>query len=126
MSKNLVLTAPITYSKNDEQEKVEEKEIEVAQINSPKNDQPRFPLDPYSFTPTGLVRRVYPGTHNGAIIKWSDPITGAVIFEWNEDKTYGPHYHVMLPSANGKHDGEHYFAGDLIPDPWKTIYFGGQ
>lgn len=48
-----------------------------------------------------------------------------VIFEWDEDFVNGSHYHVMLPGDNGKHNGTHYYAGDPVPEPWNTLFFGG-
>ena len=51
-------------------------------------------------------------------------MTNAVIFEWDEDYTYGPHYHCMLIEWDGAHDGTHYKAGTPVPEPWNTIYFG--
>ena len=47
------------------------------------------------------------------------------IFEWDEDIKYGSHYHVMLPGSKGKHDGKHYWPGEVVPEPWNSTYFGG-
>lgn len=78
-----------------------------------------------NFNPKGLVRIEHPGTKNGRIIEWRDPVVNAKIFEWDEDLMYGPHYHVMMIKWDGKHnEGNHYKAGMPIPEPWNTIYFG--
>ena len=90
-----------------------------------KKEQAYFPVDPFQFVPRGLVMRVYPGSKNGRIIKWMDPITKIPIFEWNEDFVNGAHYHALLPEWGGKHDGLHYLPGAPIPEPWNSIYFGG-
>ena len=81
-----------------------------------------FTVNPYDFKPNGLVMTEYAGTGNGKIIKWSDPTTHAAVFEWDEDLNYGPHYHILI---NGKHDGTHIPPGTEVPDPWKSLYFGG-
>ena len=69
-----------------------------------------------------------PGTYNGPIIKWYSPINKKfVFFEWDADYQYGPHYHVMWLEDYGKHNEEvHFHAGDPVPEPWNTIFFGGQ
>ena len=91
-----------------------------------KKRQEYFPDDPNLFMPIGLVRRDYPGTDNGSFIKWTLPLLKKeVIFEWDEDFVNGSHYHVMLPGDNGKHNGTHYYAGDPVPEPWNTLFFGG-
>ena len=70
----------------------------VAEVerNSEREQKAIFPADPYAFNPRGLVRIVYPGSYNGAIIKWVDPVTGNDVFEWNEDLLHGPHYHTKV------------------------------
>ena len=76
-----------------------------------------FPVNPYSFHPRGLERHVYQNIgegKNGGIIKWEIPGTGITVFEWNEDFTYGPHYHCLLPEWNNKHHNDHWKAGDII------------
>ena len=95
-------------------------EVEIAEV--PKRHQAYFPANPNDFAPRGLVRTDYPGTKNGRIIKWKNPM-GSVIFEWNEDLKYGSHYHAMLPAMNGRHDGIHYYPYTPVPEPWNTIYF---
>ena len=67
----------------------------------------------------------FPGTKNGRIIEWRDPISQAKIFEWNEDFKMGPHYHAMLIEWDGKHDKIHYTAGTIVPEPLQSTYFGG-
>ncbi len=82
----------------------------------------RFPADPSEFTPYGLELRLF-GT--GKIAKWIIPNTKIAIFEWNYQTGDNSHYHVMLPSMKNHHlEGHHYYAGDLIPEPWSSIFFG--
>ena len=110
--------------------KIEEKKEEIAiPIPAPQqNHQEYFPKSPYDFHPNGLVCiEIVPikTGRNGGIMHWRIPGTTAPIFEWDEDYRIGPHYHVMLPEWRGKHlEGGHYRAGDPIPEPWNTIYFG--
>lgn len=66
-----------------------------------------------------------PGSHNGRIIEWRDPVSNAKIFELDEDFRYGAHYHAMMVEWNGKHGGLHYLPGSPVPEPWNSIYFGG-
>ncbi len=85
-----------------------------------------FPVNPYSFNPRGLERHVYQNIgegKNGGIIKWEIPGTGITVFEWNEDFTYGPHYHCLLPEWNNKHHNDHWQAGEIVPEPWQSLYF---
>lgn len=84
-----------------------------------------FPANPYSFNPKGLVMSEYPGTKNGKIIEWRDPISNSRIFEWDEDLRHGAHYHAMLIEWDGNHMKTHYLPGSPVPEPWNTIYFGG-
>ena len=90
------------------------------ELNNKNNNQAYFPLDPYLFSPKGLVRREFPGTTNGRIFKWFDPATNTPIFEWDEDFQYGSHYHILV---NGEHVGDHRKAGEEIPEPWNSLYF---
>ena len=94
-------------------------------VDEPPKDQAYFTLNPYDFNPNLLIRIEYFGTKNGMVIKWFDPSTGSLIFEWNEDLKNGSHYHAMLPIDHGKHNGIHYLPGMEVPEPWNTIYFGG-
>ena len=77
-----------------------------------------FPADPNMFNPIGLVKVVRPGTKNGKLISWMDPITNVAVFRWDENISYpnGPHYHVVGQST-------HYYAGDLVPEPFASRYF---
>ena len=101
----------------------------VAEVerNSEREQKAIFPADPYAFNPRGLVRIVYPGSYNGAIIKWIDPVTGNDVFEWDEDLQHGPHYHTYLISLNGGETRQeiHHQIGEVVPEPWNTVYFGG-
>ena len=84
-----------------------------------------FPEDPNDFRPRGLYLKKYDGSTNGKIYLWVDPVTDIPIFEWNEDLAHEPHYHVMLLEWKGEHHGLHYWAGEPVPEPWSSIYFGG-
>ena len=89
-----------------------------------KRKQNYFPINPYDFKPKGLVMKEYPGTKNGRIIEWTDPVSGKNVFEWNEDFRQGSHYHALLIEWDNKHKGPHYYPGSPIPEPWNSIYFG--
>ena len=89
-----------------------------------KRKQNYFPINPYDFKPKGLVMKEYPGTKNGKIIQWIDPVSGKNVFEWNEDFRQGSHYHALLIEWDNKHKGTHYYPGSPIPEPWNSIYFG--
>ena len=86
-----------------------------------EKEQAYFTTNPMDFNPVGLTRTMYPGTKNGAIIKWCDPTNGATVFEWNEDLKHGSHYHVFMPNLNGLHDGTHYYPGQRVPEPWNSV-----
>ena len=78
-----------------------------------------FPENPDDFNPPGLTRRIF-NTRNGKIYKWFTTDNVAV-YEWDEDYTYGPHYHVIGPDGNTRipnDSGEtHFNPGDNIPSP---------
>ena len=76
-----------------------------------------FPADPNDFSPVGLIRVPRPGTKNGMIISWMDPLTNTEVFRWDENPNYsnGPHYHI--------HGTGHYYPGMIVPEPYATIYF---
>ena len=98
--------------------------IEGANTRERDHHQEYFPVNPYEFVPRGLVRKEYPGSYNGRIIKWVYPLQNTPIFEWNEDFENGAHYHVLKIEWAGKHDGTHYMPGTPVPEPWNSIYFG--
>ena len=104
--------------------KEDEKE-ELIETSPPSYKQAFFTANPYAFTPSGLIMLQIPGSYNGRIIKWLDPITRVAVFEWDEDWKYGPHYHVMKPEWDNDHMGIHYLPGTPVPEPWNTLYFGG-
>jgi len=79
-----------------------------------------FPENPNDFNPLGLKPDYYPGSDNGAIIKWSILGTKTAVFEWNEDFRKGPHYHIPV---DNQHEDPHYWPGDPVPDPYVSIYF---
>ncbi len=115
----------ITFNPPKVIEKEEQKQEQIY-AQPPSKNQAIFPKNPHQFRPLGLIKRELKGTYNGQIIMWCNPITNAPIFEWDEDLKNGSHYHIMLPVWEGKHcDGIHYKAGDVVPEPWNTIYFGG-
>ena len=98
--------------------------IESANTRERDHHQAYFPVNPYEFVPRGLVRKEYPGSYNGRIIKWVYPLQNTPIFEWNEDFENGAHYHVLKIEWAGKHDGTHYMPDTPVPEPWNSIYFG--
>ena len=90
--------------------------------NSKSGSKPskiQFPENPDDFNPEEL-RKIGPfGTKNGKIIKWLDENNKAV-YEWDEDLTYGSHYHVIgedgntrLPNSAGE---THFFPGDIFEE----------
>ena len=68
---------------------------------------------------------IYPGTKNGSIVKWKEPISEKAIFEWDEDIINGSHNHILDMGKSESHMGFHYWPGDPIPEPWNSLYFGG-
>ena len=76
-----------------------------------------FPSNPNDFNPIGLIKIPRAGTKNGAFISWMDPLTNAEVFRWDENPNYsnGPHYHIC---GTG-----HYYPGNIVPEPYATIYF---
>lgn len=112
-----------SYQASQSAQKAQEKESTTPVL--PNKQQAFFPVNPYDFHPNGLVMTEYPGTKNGRIIKWRDPISHAKIFEWDEDPRNGAHYHAMLIEWDGKHHGQHYLPGTPVPEPWNSVYFGG-
>ena len=87
-----------------------------------------FPANPLDFNPSGLIMKIYsPQGYgvNGGIIKWEIPGTKIAIFEWNEDRKNVSHYHAMNELWHNAHlDPTHYHAGDPVPEPWNTTFFG--
>ena len=99
--------------------------IKGSVIPSVPKKQAFFPANPYDFHPNGLVMYHHPGTKNGAIIEWRDPVSNIKVFEWDEDLKNSPHYHTLIIEFKGKHIGPHYNPGSPVPEPWNSIYFGG-
>ena len=88
----------------------------AASMPKTNNKDVYFPENPYDFAPKGLVFMGPYETFNGKIIKWN--YQGVIeIFEWDEDKKEGPHYHV------GGHDNTHYYAGDKVPELYASVFF---
>ena len=112
MSNNKVKTSTITGASTV-----------VKRLTQTKKQPIVFPINPYRFNPKGLTMEVYPGTDNGAIIKWKNSI-GVAKFEWNEDFENGAHYHI---TPNGSHKigiGKMHFKPlTKIPEPYRSIYF---
>lgn len=81
-----------------------------------------FPLNPLKFNPKGLEMKIYPGTKNGRIIKWMDPLTNEAIFEWDEDFNNGAHYHIQ-GVVDENNIRIHFKSGTTIPEPWQSLYF---
>ena len=86
-----------------------------------------FPESPNDFQPLGLVPIYREGTKNGSMIQWENPITNTPVFTWHENSNHdnGQHYHINdidkgLPSK----EHTHFYPGDLVPEPYASIYFG--
>jgi len=64
-----------------------------------------------------LIKKNYE-TKNGQIIEWFDS-TGKAVYEWDEDLSFGSHYHVIGPDGNTRMpnlNGEtHFKSGNIIP-----------
>ena len=75
-------------SQNDEKTAEEEESNEVP-ISPQYKKQAFFPADPYSFKPKGLIMTEYPGSYNGRIIEWRDPMRNVKVFEWDGVKGKG-------------------------------------
>ena len=77
-----------------------------------------FPVDPNAFNPLGLLKVPRPGTKNGRIISWMEPLTNIEVFRWDENlnKPNGPHYHIRGVE-------KHFYPGDTVLEPFATIYF---
>ena len=101
------------------QEKEEEKEKTFDIPDQPENSV-RFPADPNVFNPVGLVKVSRPGTKNGSFISWMDPASNVEVFRWDENPNYanGSHYHIYSEG--------HYYPGDVVPEPYASIYFPKQ
>ena len=84
--------------------------------------KPRFTANPYDFNPINCTRKVLPGTKNGSIILWT--FDGDLVFRWDQDLRWGSHYHTFI-SINSKQFqvGGHYYPGDLVPEPFASIFF---
>ena len=104
------------FARSISDQKDEEKTESIVIPRDP-NSTVVFPADPNSFNPVGLVKVHRPGTKNGVLISWMDPITNTEIFRWDENPNLpnGPHYHIY-----GK---GHYYPGMSVPEPYATIYF---
>ena len=115
----------ISRTKNKIKTKAKEKEAEKADVK-PKEQPVIFTVNPLDFKPIGLEMKVREGSNNGQIIQWMQPGSSTVIFEWDEDLQYGSHYHALLPEWNNSHLGPHYAPGTTVPEPWRSMYFGGN
>lgn len=107
----------VTYSDNIPQDDVDENTKDKYLPPKKPDNTVRFPADPNDFNPLGLVREYRPGSKNGCLIGWMDTFTNTEVFRWDENPNYsnGPHYHIM---GQG-----HYYAGDIVPEPYASIYF---
>ena len=114
---SIALSEPISFSIPKAQEQEKEKDIAPAKPRLPAV----FPADPMMFNPEGLVREIKAGTKNGLIINWM--LGREAIFKWNENPNYpnGPHYHIPNDPL---YKGRHFYAGELVPEPYATMYFG--
>ena len=116
----------ITYASAKKKTDTKTVAITTGLVKGSRKKQAIFPSNPYTFSPRGLEMKVYVQMgqgKNGGIIKWEFPGTGIAVFEWNEDRTNGSHYHIILPGSNNKHDGTHYLPGTVIPEPWQSTFF---
>ena len=95
-----------------------EVKAETVAIPTESDNSVVFPANPLEFAPLGLVSVSRSGTKNGGFIHWMDPITNTAVFRWDENINYenGPHYHIIG-------DANHYYAGDLVPEPYASRYF---
>ena len=122
----IALVIAATTSVSHEEEK---KETDAVALTNTRNSshQEFFPENPLEFVPLGLIPRIYVdiGEKKGGIIKWEIPGTKIAKFEWNQDFKNGSHYHVMQSTWANQHlDPVHYRAGDPVPEPWNTFFFG--
>ena len=92
-------------------------EKEEVEIQTNENGDVIFPVNPDDFHPMGLLKVPRPGTKNGVLISWMDPVTGIEVFRWDENLNYsnGPHYHI--------YGTDHYAPGRIVPEPYSSIYF---
>lgn len=90
---------------------------EEVEIQTNENRDVIFPVNPDDFHPMGLLKVPRPGTKNGVLISWMDPVTGIEVFRWDENLNYsnGPHYHI--------YGTDHYAPGRIVPEPYSSIYF---
>lgn len=108
-----------TSSEARPQENILENTRTVSTTKHKNKKEVIFPQNPLEFAPNGLRKIVRSGSTNGQIIQW---ISGKyTIFEWDENKQHGAHYHVMSIVDNNRHIGIHYRAGDRVPEPYASI-----
>lgn len=107
----------------DETLKDKEESIPIPKSVTRKTQKIIFPNNPDFFNPIGLVRVDRPGTKNGKIISWMNPVNNMEVFRWDENINYpnGPHYHINSPVYMGKH----FYFGDEVPEPYASMYFRG-
>jgi RHS repeat-associated protein len=109
---------------NDIKADIELKErigVEVNESDTHNTNSPvYFPENPADFHPNGLLPVVREGTYNGPIITWM--LDDQIVFRYdsNISKKNGSHYHINDIGF------VHFYSGDKIPEPYATIYFGGQ
>ena len=110
-----VYTAPTSRAAS---KAIAKEENVVEKSTSYPPDRPvYFPLNPKAFKPLGLVVIFKFGTKNGGFYIWLDPYTRKEVFRWdrNINGSNVPHYHVLSEG--------HYYPGDLVPEPYASIYF---
>ena len=115
-------TVSATINKAHSNERAKEKADAIAIAGSP-DKKVYFPEDPNVFIPLGLTKVSRPGTKNGRLISWMNPITNVEVFRWDENpnKPNGPHYHINDPIY--KNADVHFYPGEAVPEPYSTIYF---
>ena len=116
----ICIPAPLTKLPTESEEETKTNVAVIESVES-KKAPVLFPENPLFFNPIGLILVQKPGTKNGRVYYWKDPITNVAIFRWDENinRSNGPHYHI-LDIANYN---IHYYAKDLVPEPYATIYF---
>ncbi len=103
-----------------------EKNIDIPYL--PIKKSAYFPENPNDFQPIGLVPG-YGGTKNGKIIFWNSPITNHTVFTWHENSNYnnGSHYYINdIDKGSPNKEHTHFYPGELVPEPYASIYFGGK
>lgn len=97
---------------------VKKAETNVSTKNNTKTEKEKvlFPENPLDFKPKGLTLIEKEGTFNGKVKIWLDA-NKQEVFSWDEDLTYGQHYHIKGC------EGIHFWPLMEVPEPYAAIYF---